>query len=241
MAIGSKKDADEYQLPSDDLNEQADFEQPSEEPMAPPRRNRFIAIFRQKKVLILLGLIIAIIVVYEFVGTTGEQRQPQSALLKTTQPKINLTDSQLTSLASQNQELQSSISTLAQQINANKNDITQLESGLSELASSQQQLTNQIANINTGLQRLSLQLEKLAAKPKTPVKRVVKYIPPSPIFYLRAILPGRAWLQSNQGQLVTVTLGDKLNGYGTITWINPELGAVNTSSGKVIRYGVNDY
>ena len=56
------------------------------------------------------------------------------------------------------------------------------------------------------------------------------------IFYIQAIVPGRAWLSSNKGDYVTVSLGSKLAEYGAVRRIDAEAGLVLTSSGKMIHF-----
>ena len=68
----------------------------------------------------------------------------------------------------------------------------------------------------------------------------IKPLLPAPVYYLQAVLPGRAWLQSSLGQTQTVRVGDLLRGYGAVTAINAEKGVVQTSSGKRIEYGRDD-
>lgn len=60
-------------------------------------------------------------------------------------------------------------------------------------------------------------------------------------YTIRAMLPGRAWLSSNQGHSLSVTIGDSLGGdYGKVTEINPHDGTITTSSGMQILLGHND-
>lgn len=250
----AKKEPEEYKLPGDeDFNDQADFVGTSEqnqdqEPLMSSRPNRFAGLLRHKKMLIGLGLIIAVIVVYEIssIGSTDQSsdREVQRTTTQTTQQTrpTSQTNNQLASLASQNQNLSSTISTLQKQSQTNKSDLSKLEGAMSQLVQNQRQLNNQMQNLTAGLQRLSLEIEKIGTKPVKKTKREVRrYTPPSPVYYLKAVLPGRAWLQSKKGQTMTVTLGDKVRGYGTVTWINAQLGQVRTSSGKIIRYGADDY
>jgi intracellular multiplication protein IcmG len=56
-------------------------------------------------------------------------------------------------------------------------------------------------------------------------------------YFVEAVIPGRAWLQSSTGRTITVTTGDEIYGYGRITAINPYNGEVKTSSGKNFNYG----
>lgn len=60
------------------------------------------------------------------------------------------------------------------------------------------------------------------------------------VYHVKALIPGRAWLESNRGTTTSVKVGDTLKNYGQITSINPNTGMVDTSSGRVIKYGRYD-
>ena len=59
-------------------------------------------------------------------------------------------------------------------------------------------------------------------------------------YHLKAILPGRAWVESSEGEAETVSVGDSIENYGQVTAIDPDQGIVSTASGKMIRYGERD-
>jgi len=65
-------------------------------------------------------------------------------------------------------------------------------------------------------------------------KRRIKVV--LPIYYLQGMVPGRAWLVLENGNTVTVDVGDTLPGYGKVTEISPVQGLVRTSNGAIIRY-----
>lgn len=241
MAIGRKKEPDEYQLPEDEFEGQDHVEEFVEEPITQPR-NRISSVFRYKKILVVLGLIIAIIIVYEvsnmFDKQPAQPQVPQQAPVAQPAPVATNTN-QLADLSNQTQNLNSAMSALMQQSNANKSNIQVLQNGLVQLETNQKQLNQQLSAISSSLQQIETKIAQLTA-PKPKVAKA-KYTPPPPVYHLKAVLPGRAWLQSNHNKTITVTVGDYLSGYGTVTWINSDLGAVSTSSGKIIRYGTDDY
>jgi len=57
----------------------------------------------------------------------------------------------------------------------------------------------------------------------------------APEYVVHAVIPGRAWLKSSEGQIITVTEGDTLDKYGTISIIDAANGVVLTSSGTSFR------
>lgn len=54
-------------------------------------------------------------------------------------------------------------------------------------------------------------------------------------YALHAVIPGRAWLKSQNGQIVTVTEGDSIGNYGKVLVIDAGNGVVLTSSGITFR------
>lgn len=59
-------------------------------------------------------------------------------------------------------------------------------------------------------------------------------------YVIQAIIPGRAWLMSSTGETLTVSRGSSVPGYGDVRLINPKLGRVFTSSGRVIQFSQAD-
>lgn len=60
-------------------------------------------------------------------------------------------------------------------------------------------------------------------------------------YVIRAMVPGRAWIESPNGYKFSVSVGDRVLGYGTITQINSDDGEVTFDGGDVIKYGPDDH
>ena len=59
---------------------------------------------------------------------------------------------------------------------------------------------------------------------------------PGPVkMVVQAAIPGRAWLRSERGELLTVIPGDEVPGYGRVVSIDAASGTVVTSSRAVFR------
>jgi hypothetical protein len=100
-------------------------------------------------------------------------------------------------------------------------------------------LSTQLAQANDEIQALHVAQEKIMQKQsKTPTAGNGKS--PKPIYYVRAIIPGRVWLTTPEGSTLTLGLGDQLAGYGHIDSINPDQGIVTLSSGAIIGYNPDD-
>jgi hypothetical protein len=63
----------------------------------------------------------------------------------------------------------------------------------------------------------------------------------TPSYVVRAVVPGRAWVEGSYGGTFSVTVGDMVPGMGVVTQVNAEHGEVLTEKGDVIKYGSDDH
>lgn len=61
------------------------------------------------------------------------------------------------------------------------------------------------------------------------------YTPENPEYLVHAVIPGRAWLKSAKGAIITVAEGDTIGNYGKVLLIDAAHGLVLTSSGLTFR------
>ncbi len=133
------------------------------------------------------------------------------------------------------QTVKAEVSSVGQQVGTVNNNINNLNA--------------QIANLNQVIGNLSTQVAKQSAeinmimvrfKPK-PVKPAIHHIRVQRVlYYIQAVIPGRAWLIGSNGSTLTVREGTKIAGYGTVKLIDSMQGRVLTSSGQVIRFSQED-
>lgn len=116
------------------------------------------------------------------------------------------------------------------------------DSDLSDIKSTLADLNSRLADMNEQTQLLHTQQEAFFQKQqKAETKRAErKKVAPKPIYYVRAIIPGRVWLTLQDGSTLTLGMGDKLAGYGVITAIDPSQGTITLSSGALIGYNPDD-
>ncbi len=119
---------------------------------------------------------------------------------------------------------QQSMSQMQASINALQESVGALNGSLTDLSSQMTQVLNKIP-------------AKVVSRPKAAVMMPVA--PPRPVFSIRALVPGRAWLQSNDGQSITVIDGDTVPGYGSVQDIDLNAGQVVLSDGTIIGYNLN--
>jgi len=116
------------------------------------------------------------------------------------------------------------------------------DSDLSDIRSTLADLNSRLADINQQTQQLHTQQEAFLQKQqKAEIKLIArKKSAPKPIYYVRAIIPGRVWLTLQDGSTLTLGMRDKLAGYGVITAIDPSQGTITLSSGAIIGYNPDD-
>lgn len=134
---------------------------------------------------------------------------------------------------------QATIDNLNKQVADLQNTLTALDSRLSDLTNT----VNNIGNKAPPPVEVAPVLEEAAPKRKRigicgcGKARVAR---PIPIFYVKAMVQGRAWLLAGNGHIVTVAIGDQLPGYGIVRTIDTYEGTILMSSGAIIGYSPDD-
>lgn len=135
--------------------------------------------------------------------------------------------------------LKSKFAQLNDQMNKQRDTIEGLNFSLSQLQA-QSTVTNELLQkLNaqwTAQQAKEQAAEAAKKKPKIAAKPVEKIT-----YYVKAMVPGRAWLQSSKGNAITVRVGDMLPDAGKIAVMNIDQGIVVTNNGTVIEYKPDDH
>ena len=152
-------------------------------------------------------------------------------------------DMQSTSLANQINQLQGAMQqrlNVLEQYNAsNRDQIAALNNGITKNQQDVAVLSQNITQLSEMVQQTLVELQKIEKAQRQPKKKIKSLKMPM-AYTLRAIVPGRAWLESADGKTRTLKLGDKLEGYGEVQVISPRQGMVVMSSGSIIQYGAYD-
>ncbi|WP_419420337.1 type IVB secretion system protein IcmG/DotF [Legionella sp. D16C41] len=161
---------------------------------------------------------------------------PTAVTVNTTpSPDLSQLEQKISAIDINQQTIQSDINALTNQLNGINSNISNLNVKIENLA--------QIINtLSATIERQASQLTALTIVKKTPkVKKVVtKIIVPRNVYYIQAVIPGRAWLIASNGSTLTVREGTNIPGYGVVKLIDPNQGRVLTSSGQVIRFSQQD-
>lgn len=101
-----------------------------------------------------------------------------------------------------------------------------------------QTLNTRVANMETQLNQLvqvltrQSQSQGVGAPPNDTVPVVTQEAGSKVPYNVQAIIPGRAWLRSDNGETVTVTEGDVIKDLGRVTKIDPYDGVVQINTGS---------
>ncbi|MDR3492498.1 MAG: hypothetical protein P4M12_10765 [Gammaproteobacteria bacterium] len=117
--------------------------------------------------------------------------------------------------------------------------IAEYEAQANAMQSRLQDMTLRLASMESTITRLGQVIQELkstrVASAPVAVRQAPRVFVPKMVYTVQAIIPGRAWLKSENGDTVTVTEGDTLQGYGRIMKIDPYDGNVQIDvGGKIV-------
>ncbi len=140
----------------------------------------------------------------------------------------------LSALEVSQQNLRSEVNALNDQLSGISSNVNELTTKITDL---NQMLTTLAAKVDQQSSQIAILTARTAPKPPP---RVVHRGPPRPVYYIQAVIPGRAWLIATNGSTLTVREGTQIAGYGVVKLIDARQGRVITSSGQVIRFSQQD-
>lgn len=241
---------DEYQFPQDEYtsSHEAKSETESSETagdQTAPAQSRGPMImalldrlsqFKNKRIVIVLLIAVLLIIVFRIVNSVDTtptlpaiSQQPTAPVVQSVAPSNN------GNMAGSLDSLRMHSSETETQLKALQSQLSDLQNNMSQSQAANDALQKSVAVLTQQVQSLSVELNNALAKIKSPVKG------PHIVYHLRAILPDRAWITSNTGETISVTVGDHITQYGKVKSIDPTQGIVMTASGRKIEYGPNDY
>jgi intracellular multiplication protein IcmG len=224
----------EYKFKEEEYDVGEKKEQPPEE-QAPPglsfaKRIPKVKIPINRRVLIILGIIIVVFIIFQFV----KPKTPKEPPVTTTPTTVGALP--VTQVSGNGQLFE-----LTQKSNKNSAKIKNIEDELNKTQTALSKLNTDVNNLNSAVQKLSKATQTLARRQAELILYGKgKFKVPKVVYHVKAIVPGRAWLESSDGTIVTVRPGTRLNHYGTVTKIDDRQGIVKTDLGLVIKYGAGD-
>lgn len=175
-------------------------------------------------------------------------RVMQMSLQLNRQMENNL--NQIKYLEAYTREISETVTKLNSQISAMDNRILALTNTATSLSKDVGNVRNEVGHVKQALGDEGLYLDApprrvgavmkdeglfLSAVPKKCKVEDTIIGPAEPEFILHAVIPGRAWLKSSTGQIITVTEGDPLGNYGKVLVIDSANNIVLTSAGISFR------
>ena len=195
------------------------------------------SILSNKRVLSLIGVIVLVVVVWYFSSDgTDEVADEKPAPVTITkpvdepkpvvEPKVEpVATPEPVQAAVQVPDMSGEVDQLSSRLNNYDTQMVDVTNSLQQLDSQLQDLTNKIDLLSEAVTKLTPK-KKVEKKPQGPLK----------MFFLRAIIDGRAWIRQGISDNMTVKVGDSVDTYGKVTGIYPEEGMVTTSSGRNIVF-----
>jgi hypothetical protein len=150
-------------------------------------------------------------------------------------------DMKVVTLAAQNERLTSQLQSqydqrISEYQSQNKNLQEQLQSLSSHVADMEAKMSQMIQSMPRAGQEAPKEAPVEAAASPDQMEDVA----PKLAYTVQAIIPGRAWLKSDNGDTITVAEGDTVKDVGRITKIDPYDGVVEINTGKktvTLSYG----
>lgn len=224
---------------------------------------------KRRKWLILIGLVVIAFLVYKLLNilftARGKLHLPTTATKVVSPPS-----SQTTSTTTQVEQLSpppvappanssqvaavtgpinDRLQALEQKSTISEGVLDRLSNQITELQGSITSVNNRMNNLSDSMQVITTKITHpvpvvvpLAKVKKVKVLKVKKVCPISkPIYFVRAMVQGRAWLARGcGGGTLTVAIGDTIPGYGVVRVIDPYQGTLTTSAGAIIGYSPED-
>ncbi len=175
----------------------------------------------------------------ELIGKLQDALKTLNQQIDTMLGKINYLDSYTHDMSQHLARLNQAIATMDQRLSTSNAMIDQRLSTLTNTTSTLSQdvggVKNQLSQVRDTLKDEGLDRPAVLRAPQeqTPIQQTVDI--ENPEYQVHAVIPGRAWLKSTKGTIITVAEGDNLGNYGKVLVIDAAHGLVLTSSGVTFR------
>lgn len=201
---------------------------------------------RNPRKLIFFGAVIAIIIIFIIYHFASSWNNPLDELNKISKVAPPNTQAAIVKLQQPERPEQAPINPvnteMSNKVSGLNQTLNQQEQTISELQNNMEVLQNSVNSISTTVNEMSQRLTVINDQLTKPKKALVKPIetgPPPVNYIVKAMVPGRAWLQGNHGETLSVSVGSDVATHGTVTQIDLAGGQVFLSDGTVISYDIN--
>ncbi|HSX19579.1 MAG TPA: hypothetical protein VLG38_00455 [Gammaproteobacteria bacterium] len=142
---------------------------------------------------------------------------------------------EMTENANNIHQLETTISNMANTLDALNKTISAMDNRIVSVSENVDGLSQDLANVKRVMVDQDLDLTMPGNVKISSKKQNHAISSTEPNYSVHAIIPGRAWLKGGNGQIITVTEGDRVGDYGTVAVIDAANGLVRTSSGIMIK------
>lgn len=197
----------------------------------------------QKNKRLASALVAVVVLLLGYSLFSSNKNKTSSQIYKQPTARVSqVNNDQLLRTRSAVEQNQQKVNKLSSTLADNTQSVQQLQQQVSDLHNEIIELKTSLVGVNQALSAETDRLQSLSSEVSKPgLKRVAKKaVVHYPVYHLKAIVPGRAWIQAANGDDTTVRIGDRVAGYGRVVTISPDNGAVAMSSGKIITYGTTD-
>lgn len=163
------------------------------------------------------------------------QQTPQTAIPVEMRAALQSLSDEMTVNVNNIKQLEGTISTLNTTVDQLNKTITAMDNRVLSLTETVDGLSQDLTNVKKVMVDEDLDLTSVGTVKLSNSKKQTSAINNAPSYSVHAIIPGRAWLKSSNGQIITVTEGDNIGDYGKVSVIDSANGLVRTSSGIIIR------
>jgi intracellular multiplication protein IcmG len=217
----------------------------------------------RKRVLLIIGIVLTIFIVYKLLGLVfapspkstsissipqapsrqarmpaspppvqrAQPAAPSSSAARESVVELEAVKRRLQTMEQNGLRTREEIGQIASALSAVTKTLEQVDDKMSQLRVSLANLSDQFEQQKYQLSELKQQHQEVASTTSNVVRK-----PSKPVYYIQAIIPGRAWLKNTNGTTLTVSEGQTVPGNGEVRIIDPIQGRVVLSSGQIIEY-----
>ena len=211
-----------------------------------------------KKGLLVLGGFVVILVSYKMIGAFfSDKSEPNNHAASMIKAPIQaphvpqvMPQSQQTLTTAVPGEINQRLSTLSNMQEKMQTDIGNFNSNLNSISTTVNDLVNKIDQlskvvslISNNMAQQTSRIAALTVKQQRLLKNQSDALGATkqrPIYYIQALIPGRAWLMAANGTTITVREGSNVSGYGIVKNIDTQRGRILTSKGRIIGFSQQD-
>lgn len=132
--------------------------------------------------------------------------------------------------AKMDEKLEQKVKEIGADVSSVRDNVTQLQNELRDVSS----------KLEMKVEQNEISLRALAKKQGISKQQREQNIRARKQYFVKAVIPGRAWITDVDGIVMTIAVGDEIPGYGKVTAINAYSGTISTSSGFDIQYAISD-